>query len=225
MKKLVEKYGIPSLLFTGGLGMLAVPNYPVGLGLMFVALVWWTGLVLWRWGLFVFTIGTLAVAIFLGFVHYDLSTSPASDSITFYERNRDPMGATIWKGDETILNLNKLKTLTAKSHNWLYFRPGVGNIANGVTLKNAILILRWKADLDIKLRDQRPEWDGPTRTTDGYIEYAALLPDINHHRIELSPGWLELDSAPQSFELTYRIVGKDNCQREIRHGDLTIPVQ
>ena len=226
----LRKWVLPGSAFAAflasGIVLMAASNYP--LGLIFIALSIMAFVGVWcvtvcRWSVLTGILLAIVTGFIIGPFYYDWTTSPASSSITFYEMNHDPIGELVWKGESTI-NLSETKKLEPHSQNFFYFRPGVGHNAPGVTLKDIVLILRWKADLKIKLRNQRPDWDGPTTTPDGYVEYATRMPDVHNRHIEPTSGWLIFDAAHESFEIVYRVVGNDDCQRKIRHNDLVVTI-
>jgi hypothetical protein len=158
-----------------------------------------------------------------------LTTSPATRTIALYELNRHPLGHKgDWKGVELEpINISDTKQLESDLSPGYYnggsysLRPCIRHMSRGIKLTEVFLTLRIASQLGIEVRNQRPEWQHVTK--DGYEEYTTVIPEVAYRTIQPTPGWFEFNrSGHESFEIAYRVEGKDELGRTVATKDEVI---
>ncbi len=180
-----------------------------------------------------FALGITLIAVLVplgGFTAYSsLTTSPAENTISLYELNRDPLGAPgNWKSTSPdpipISKARQLESDIPKNYynNGFYrLRPCVHHATKGLKLVDVHVTLRIASQLNIQVIDHQHIWNHITR--DGYEEYTAVIPEVGYRSIKATPGWFEFNrSGHESFPIVYRIEGKDELAREVTLADTTI---
>lgn len=158
-----------------------------------------------------------------------LTTSPATNTIALYELNRHPLGDRgDWKGiDLEPIKVSDIKQLESHLSQNYYnngsyrLRPCVQHMSRGVNLKDVFVTLRIPSQLRIQVPNQRPEWHHSTR--DGFEEYTTVIPEVAYRTIQPTPDWFEFNwSGHESFQITYRIEGKDDFDRTLSPPDILV---
>ena len=173
------------------------------------------------------------LAVILSFggirIYRFISTSPATKTISLYELNRHPLGDIgDWKGTKfepiNISQTKQLESAIPKSYynrGFYRLRPCMHQMSHGTKLLNVSLTLRIASDLKIEVQNQRPDWHHISK--DGYEEYSTVLPEVGYRVIQPTPEWFTFNrSGHQSFQIIYRVEGKDELGRKVSPPDTTI---
>lgn len=158
-----------------------------------------------------------------------LTTSPAANTIVLYELNRHPLGDRgDWKGigfePIRVSDTRRLESQLSPNYynNGSYrLRPCIQHISSGIKLRDVFLTLRIPTELGIEVPNQRPEWHHST--SDGFEEYTTVIPEFAYRTIQPTSDWFEFNrSGHESFQITYRIEGKDDLDRILPPRDTVV---